>query len=315
MRVYESSNGSFAEVYGNLLKDLKNNPEFVCSPRDQTINEFLGATLIYNPMRCLYHNERRSSQLKYIAAELVWYFNKQNSVDFIDKYSGFWKTITNPDNRTVNSAYGHLIFSELHQSYFPEEMTGYNVNGSYISQWQWAIKQLVKDRDTRQAIMHYNKPHHQKIKIKDFVCTLYQAFHIRDNKLYSTVHMRSNDAIIGLPTDAAWFSILHINMWKILQKTYPDLQIGMMKHISDSMHYYSRHENLVTEMLNESFIPINLPLIDLMIDECNNTSVFMKQLYYHIMDPKGFKMRLPETEFEFWLLDKLELIKIKSYEK
>lgn len=306
MKVYKTLDLSFAGAYKKLLYDLIHIPDFISAPRGQKINEILGASLEFSPEKCLYENERRSSQLKYIAAELVWYFNKSNDVNFINKFSKFWNQITNPDNRTVNSAYGHLIFNELHSTNWRDDN---NDEPSFISQWQWAYKQLIADKDTRQAILHYNKPHHQYLGNKDFVCTMYQTFHIRDNKLYSHVHMRSNDVILGLPTDVAWFSILQINLYKLLLKVYPDLELGTMTHISDSIHFYERHDNLISEMLESEFNTIELPDIPICINENNTPSQFINELYYNIMDSENFNISEVTSDFDIWMLEKLNIIK------
>ena len=76
------------------------------------IFEMMNAALVIeDPSFCLYENERRSSQFKYIAAELVWYFTGRKDTDFITPYAKFWKQIENEDG-SVNSAYGNLIFTE-----------------------------------------------------------------------------------------------------------------------------------------------------------------------------------------------------------
>lgn len=251
MRAYKGK--SFASVYKDLLKDLIENPEYVCAPRDQKINEILNVTLeIENPMSGLYKNSIRGSQYKYIAAEYVFYFAGRNDLEYIEKYAKFWKNIANPDG-TVNSAYGHLLFN--------------TTNEHGMNQWEWALESLKKDKDTRQALMHFNLPTHQHFNNKDFVCTLNGIFHIRENKLDFTLMMRSNDAILGLPTDVAFFCMLHQQMYKHLLETYPDLVIGKYTHMVNSMHLYERNFEVVNDMLlvefREDFIPeIKTNLID-----------------------------------------------------
>jgi thymidylate synthase len=193
-------------VYKDILIDLYYKPEFNSKPRNQSIKEKLNCSIeINNPTYGLYRNERRSSMYKYIAAELVWYFSGDNKLEFIEKYAKFWETIKNEDD-TLNSAYGNLIFKEL--------------NEYGLTQWEWATSSLLKDKDTRQAILHFNNSSHQYSTNKDVVCTMYGIFHIRNNKLEFTLHMRSNDVILGLPTDMAFFTLLHQQMHSYLKKEY-----------------------------------------------------------------------------------------------
>jgi len=271
------SGNSFANVYGNLLDNLMHFPEFTSSPRGQQTKEITDITLeITDPTKCLYINKRRSSQLKYIAAELIWYFSGDRSVGYIDRYSKFWKqisTINKPFSENeisflpntkeeredyynqlvikygvVNSAYGDLIFKKKNQFDF--------------SQYHWAFESLANDKDTRQAILHFNTPEHQYEDNRDFVCTLTGMFLIRDNKLNLTVTMRSNDAILGTPTDIPFFCTLQRHMLYHLKPLYPELELGVYRHKVHSMHVYERHFDLINDMLTHQFESGSLPSID-----------------------------------------------------
>lgn len=234
--------GSFAEVYRILLSRLLHEPENITSPRGEEVNELKDQTLVIkDPTACLYSNERRSSQYKYILAELVWYLTGDNSTEFISKYAKMWDKLKNPDG-TVNSSYGYLLFKE-------------RFNFDNPCQWTWAYNALATDKDTRQAVLHFNMPKHQFQNNKDFVCTMYGNFLIRDNKLHFTITMRSNDVIRGLPTDIPFFCLLQLNMWQLLKTlVYPDLELGEYTHIVNSIHLYAQHRQLVYEMLGNKFI-------------------------------------------------------------
>jgi len=128
--------------------------------------------------------------------------------------------------------------------------------------YEWAYKSLVKDKDSRQAVMHFNLPEHQHPNNKDFVCTMYGIFHIRDNKLNFAVYMRSNDAILGTPTDIAFFTVLQQQMLNHLRVNYPDLELGTYTHTMDSYHIYERHFDLVSDMIKEEFISVKFPTLN-----------------------------------------------------
>ena len=222
MRVFKGE--TFAEAYNYALSSIIHNPTYISSPRGMKIFEMSDAAIVVeDPTYCLYENDRRSSQFKYIAAELVWYFTGRNDADFITPYAKFWDQIKNKDG-TVNSAYGNLIFTE-------ELEDGRN-------QYRWALDSLIQDKDSRQAIIHFNKPSHQWNGNKDFVCTLNGIFQIRDNKLNFTIDMRSNDLILGTPTDVAFFCLLQIQMLEHLRNHYPELELGTYTHIAHSLHLY-----------------------------------------------------------------------------
>lgn len=242
---------TFAEAYKDSLTDLLTFPEYETRPRGMTIKENCDVALVIdNPLSCLYENTVRSSQLKYIAAELLWYFMGRNDVGYISKFAKFWESIQNDDG-TVNSSYGHLLFA--------------NPNEHGFMQYEWAVDSLLKDKDSRQAVLHFNLPSHQRDGNKDFVCTMYGIFQIRENKLNFTVSMRSNDVILGLPTDVAFFATLQSQMLFHLVthggEEFRELELGTYTHIANSFHLYERHFDLVDRMIREDFIPHQIPKV------------------------------------------------------
>ena len=242
------SKDTFAEVYRDMLSDLMGPEGQTSNPRSNSTKEIVDVCLeIKNPISSLYKNKIRSSQSKYIAAEFMWYFLGRNDVKFISKYAKFWERIANLDG-TVNSSYGNLLFN--------------NRNEHGLTEYEWALQSLIKDKDTRQAIMHFNLPKHQSFDNKDFVCTMYASFLIRNNKLRMSVKMRSNDVILGLPTDVAFFTVLQQQMLMHLRETYPDLELGTYSHVVDSMHVYSTEYDRLNEMLKNEFIPYEIPKLN-----------------------------------------------------
>jgi thymidylate synthase len=262
---------TFAQAYELSLKVLMTDGK-TNHARGTTSKEFLDACLIIeDPSQCLYHNEVRGSQLKYIAAEFLWYFLGRNDVGYIAKHAKFWNQIQNEDG-TVNSAYGNLLFTKK--------------NHEGLSQYQWAINSLVSDKNTRQAVLHFNTPIHQYENNKDFVCTMYANVHIREDKLHMSVFMRSNDAIWGTPTDVAFFCALQLQMLAHLKQVYPELQLGQYSHIANSYHIYDRHYELVESMLKNHFSPIELPPVKTdLIDSIGKPTEELITLFKSLEEP------------------------------
>lgn len=262
---------TFAQAYWISIKTLLDSGK-VNNARGTTSKEFLDACLVIeDPSQCLYTNSVRGSQYKYLAAEFLWYFLGRNDVAFISKHAKFWETIQNADG-TANSAYGNLIFAIK--------------NESGLSQYQWALNSLIADSNTRQAVMHFNMPHHQYEKNKDFVCTMYANLHIRENRLHMSVFMRSNDAIWGTPTDVAFFCALQMQILAHLKPTYPDLQLGQYSHIANSYHIYDRHYELAEKMISQDFMPASLPPIRTdLIDPVGSATVDTHSLFQFLENP------------------------------
>lgn len=264
----------FSEAYEKVLDEVFNRPQYISSPRGLECKEILDLGFsIQDPYACLYLNPVRSSQFKYIAGELLWYLAKDRKTDFIHNYSKFWKSLVDKEGN-INSNYGYLI-------------TENNQNG--VNSWQWAIQSLIKDKDTRQAIIFFNKPNYQK-DTKDFPCTIYGNFHIRDNKLNLSIKMRSNDLILGMPTDVAFFCFLQICAYNLLLKYYPDLQLGSYTHHADSAHIYANKYEIVDKMLQSKFTNARLPLMnEIIFDETGevdlNLKLFIKYFYEKLETP------------------------------
>jgi thymidylate synthase len=85
--------------------------------------------------------------------------------------------------------------------------------------------------------------------------------HIRENKLHLKLNIRSNDAVWGTPTDAAFFCSLQMQMLNHLREVYPTLELGTYTHVADSYHVYDRHYDLVNKMLENEFVPVKMPMV------------------------------------------------------
>jgi thymidylate synthase len=181
--------------------------------------------------------------------ELSWYLTKDSNIDWINNFSSFWKNIADEDG-LINSNYGSLLFDE---------------------QLLWAFNALKNDPNTRQAISFVNRPVFQYEGNKDFVCTMYLNFWIRDNRLHMKVQMRSNDIFYGLSYDAPFFATIQQQMYHWLKSDLPELQLGTYYHCADNIHYYERHfdlaEKIMTESHSEIFFFLRRPLLNIVNGE------------------------------------------------
>ena len=247
------------QVY-QLLEDL-NTYGMLSSPRGQTVKEANVATLELDPTLCIMDFTFRKFNWKYLAGELAWYLRADNDIEFISKFSSFWKKVADK-NGLVNSNYGDILLRshpstreslELpkHESDSTLAYVG-NIDLSSrleVNQLKWVYDSLVKDKFSRQAVAFLNCPYYQYMNNTDFVCTMYINFWIRHDTLDMKVQMRSNDIFFGLSYDAPWFSFLHQSMFLNLKKIYPELRLGMYYHCADNIHFYERHFDLVEKIM------------------------------------------------------------------
>ena len=168
--------------------------------------------------------------------ELDWYISQSLNVnDIPPPIPKIWHQIADPDG-FINSNYGWCIFSYE--------------NGNQFNQ---AFNALVKNRDTRQAIMIYNRPSMHEDAVlngrQDFLCCQNSQHFIRNNVLSSHFQFRSSDAVFGYKGDLFWADYVHYHLHNQLQVTYPLLEKGPIIWNAMSLHVYSRHFHLI-----ESFI-------------------------------------------------------------
>lgn len=221
---------TFNNKFKDLILDIENDGN-VSQPRDMKVKELTVQTLEFDPTKTIAHFDSRSFNWKYFGGELCWYLNRDRDVDYIGQFSKMWSTLTNPNSNEINSNYGYLLLG---------------------GQLQWALDSLKSDKNTRQAISFLNQPKFQFEGNKDFVCTMYLNFFIRDNKLNMKVQMRSNDIFYGLTFDAPYFSFIHQHMRLWLLDTYPELELGTYYHCADNIHFYERHFDMASNIVSES---------------------------------------------------------------
>ena len=238
---------SFADVYSKAMNMLLNNYEYKTAPRGLDIHECLNVGLyIENPTLNLFKYEDKSLTLPtgYVKKEMCLYLLGSDDARDFSKASKFWDNIKTKQGR-INSAYGNLIFNKSLK------------DGR--SQFDWAFDCLKNDKDSRQAFMRYNNTCHQYDGNKDVPCTFIQGFHIRNNKLHSTVEMRSNDIIKGTTYDIPSFILFQRLMLLRLRDVYPDLEMGSMTHQAMSFHLYSTDFELVEKRLQSQIHSTSYP--------------------------------------------------------
>lgn len=244
MKIYPDTHTAYREV----LRDVYANFEFRASPRGLAIREKVDyAFRVENPSSdpiVTADSGRNEKIAAYTAKEVALYDSCSNRVEDFAKASKFWEKLANPDG-TINSAYGYLIWgkkSHGNPAYAPDTVTP----------WEWAKQSLIKDKDSRQAILRFSLPEHAYPGVKDFTCTLSGNFLIREDRLHLSIVMRSNDVVKGLVYDLPWFCGLMDRMLSELQAIkYPDLQKGTYTHFVHSIHAYENDGETILKMIGD----------------------------------------------------------------
>ncbi len=257
------------EAYLGTLWDIYFNYDFKAAPRNIPVRECLdySFTIERPEARTIVTKdpERNKIIASYTAKETELYDSCSNRVEDFAKASKFWEKLACPDG-TVNSAYGYLIWKNISHGNHRfematngEEVPAFGGNPDFIRKkdscyrtpWQWAKESLIADKDTRQAIIRFSLPEHQWKGNKDQTCTMHGNFLIREDRLFLSIVMRSNDLVLGLVYDLPWFISLMDKMIEELKPHYPNLTKGDYTHTVHSLHIYERDEEKVLKMLGE----------------------------------------------------------------
>lgn len=183
-------------------------------------------TVIEDPTRSFVASDIRKLSTRYAIGEMLWYLSGNNKLSEIQKYTKNWDRMS--DNGVyVNSNYGWCI---KHKYMF--------------DQWEYVRTLLMKDTTTRQAVIHIKAPDSKPSK--DVNCTVCLQFFIRNNKLYLTTYMRSNDLWMGFPYDVFQF----MNM-QVLMSMELGIELGTYTHIAGSLHLYERDYKKATHKPEE----------------------------------------------------------------
>lgn len=181
--------------------------------------------------------ESRKSNEDYLKKELEWYLSLDPTIEKV-KDVKIWNNICSKKDYTVNSQYGILVYGKE--------------NGC---QFQKVFESLIKDKDSRQAVIIYNRPNIHEDAYEDgkhdFICTFYQQFFIRNNRLECITNMRSNDCIFGIFNDLPWFEHVYNDMYQNLLNKYTNIEKGSLIYIANSFHCYERHFSVLEKIAEE----------------------------------------------------------------
>lgn len=223
-------------LYINLNENIKNNKVYQLANGDQFV-EILGAEVELDPKDLYVDFNSRKTPRDYVSKELRWYLSESSNIELVGDVK-IWSHIADV-NREVNSNYGKLVFSR-----------------DNFSQFNNVLNKLLDDEYTRQAIIIYTRPsihyEYNSFHASDFICTNFQHFFIRDNKLNCITSMRSQDCIYGTFNDIPWFHFVIQHMFIALHdQKYANLELGYHKLIVNSFHAYKKHFKLVSNIAEE----------------------------------------------------------------
>lgn len=257
----ESFNSSiktaFEHAYIGAISSLMKHGR-TAKPRGFETKELIAFTLGFeNSRKRLIFNPERKVNLGFMLAECLWIITGQEDVEMISFYNSKITQFSD-DGRIFHGAYGPRL-RNLHACFDQEHTTS--------DQIQMVIDKLKADPDSRQAICNIFYAGRDYVKTKDVPCTLTFQFFIREKadvkELEMVANMRSNDVILGLPTDAFNFTVFQ----EIIASEL-NIEPGWYYHVDGSLHIYEKDyewaerilkngDRKVREILEMPKMPVN----------------------------------------------------------
>lgn len=248
------------------IKNIKDNGDFFNARAGSGQQSYDVTYVLLNPLNRL-HLIRQTKSIKYFCRELIAYFKGSLNVDEgLAQASTIWKKLAN-ENNEISSNYGYYVF---HQK-IPES--------GNITQYEWVIKNLEKNLDSRKAFININQPNHKIDTNKDFPCTIGMQFFVRKDYLCCVVSSRSTDIYTGLPYDMGFFSFVTELVYRDLKEKLPEdkskkLKLGFVSMKTNFTQIYDKTRAAALSLLDSK----NDNLNDLM-PEIENAQETLKDIY------------------------------------
>lgn len=220
MHVFNGNSAS--EVWAQALEKVKS-PDAIKQPsRAGITREISGATLVIsNPRQRWVVAREPAMSIAFSIAEVIGLINGRRDARYLNYFNPALPRFAGNGDE-YHGAYGHRLrvnfgFDQIHQ----------------------AFSALCANPESRQVVLQIwdpsiDFPDHQGIpKSNDIPCNVCSMLKIRQNRLYWTQVMRSNDLFRGLPYNFVQFTTLQEVMAGWL-----GCDLGTYTHISDSLHLY-----------------------------------------------------------------------------
>lgn len=219
---------NFTDLYADVLRCLLHASTPLAKPREMATKEQIGCYLkLLHPDENLLVSPARKFSFPFAVADLSWILCGSNDLALIEPYNKAMAKFSD-DGMHLTGAYGPPFTDQL----------------PYI------IQKLREDPWSRQAVISLWRP--RPMESKDVPCTLDLQFFIRPHEVHGicldlVVHMRSNDAWLGLPYDLFTFTMLQKYVAGMFH-AYP----GTYHHFVGSLHLYERDWAQAQRVVEES---------------------------------------------------------------
>jgi len=160
--------------------------------------------------------------------EIIWFMSGSNDATWLSEHTKIWDQFKE-ENGTISSAYGHRW-----RHHFG------------VDQLEIVLKKLSVDPSSRHGVVLMWSPKEDLlIKQKNVPCPVMMTLNIINYRLHLHLIIRSNDMVLGFPTDVAGFALLTHILAQALE-----VKPGILTVSISNAHIYENQVEAVKEMIN-----------------------------------------------------------------
>lgn len=173
----------------------------------------------------------RKIPVKNFVAEQMWFLSGTDRIEWLSSHTKIWDAFSEEDG-TVTSAYG-------------KRWRGWFKNSFHaVDQIAVVLEKLKADPTSRHGVVLSWDPGYDLIHAqKNVPCPCMFTLMIIGGRLHMHLTVRSNDMVLGFPTDAAGFAFLQHVLAQEL-----GVPVGTYTHSISNSHIYANHYVAAEEM-------------------------------------------------------------------
>lgn len=159
--------------------------------------------------------------------EIMWMLSGKNTTDWLSSNTKIWDSFKEEDG-TISSAYGYRWRNHFN-----------------VDQLEVVLAKLEKSKSDRHGVILMWSPKDDLLtKQKNVPCPFAFTLNIISNKLHLHLIIRSNDMILGNPTDIAGFALL-----QYILAEYLKVKVGVLTVSISNAHIYENQYYVANELL------------------------------------------------------------------
>ena len=187
----------------------------------------------------------RKLPIKNFVAEQMWFLGGEDRVQWLSQHTKIWDSFAEADGR-VTSAYGKRWRRHFA---LPEELQKWShgkiVSDRKLDQLEAVLEKLESDPSSRQGVvMMWDPTEDLLVPQKNVPCPYTFTLNIIGRRLHLHLVVRSNDMVLGFPTDVAGFALLQMVLAQRL-----GVKPGTYTHSISNAHVYANHYDAANTMV------------------------------------------------------------------